>query len=116
MRLTAARVLGDGDDADGLGDGAPLPDALGVGSTVGPGDEETVGSGRPTVGVAPTSTMRGDGAPCTPTAPVLDDDADGPGAAGDDEVTGGGAATEAPPALNANALYARNATPSPAIV
>lgn len=79
-RLTAAGaeldVLLDG---DGLGDDVELalalPDALllGVGSPVGPGDD--VDDGRPTVGVAVTSTIRGVGAPCTGAAPGLEDPA-----------------------------------------
>lgn len=98
---------------DGLGDGIVLPDALGVGSTVGP-DDEVAGDGRPSGGVTPTSTTRGEGAPPAPTAPELGDDADGPGTIGDDETTGGDAAGTWPPLDSANALYARNAAPRPA--
>ena len=83
VRLTAAGVgvgivLGDG-ELDGLDDGTALPDAgtLGVGSTVGPGDEDPLGSGRPTVGVTSTSTTRGVGAPCAPTAPGGDAEDEG---------------------------------------
>lgn len=98
VRPTAPDVLGPGDgETEGLCDGALLPDALGVGSTVGPGDEDADG-GSPTVGVTATSTILGDGPPCTPTAPGLgdaDEDADGPGdgvvpgSAGDDTVAVG---------------------------
>ena len=72
-----------------VGEGDPLPDAdaLGVGSTVGPGGDVTGDGGRPTDGVVPTSTIRGVGAACTPTAPALGDEAEG---------LGEGAATEGP--------------------
>jgi hypothetical protein len=92
---TPVDELGDAltlDDADGLGEGATLPDALplGVGSTVGPGDEDAVDGGRPTVGAAVTRTTRGVGVPPTPTLPGCDGeelapgepDADGSGEAG----------------------------------
>lgn len=101
-RFTAAVGLALG-VADGLGDGVLLPDAvaLGVGSTVGPGDDTPGDGGRPTVGVVPTSSTRGVGAPCTPTAAGFeavtdgDADADGAGAAGPVVVdTTGGAPAE----------------------
>ncbi len=101
----------------GLGDGVPLPDALGVGSTVGPGDEA---GGRPTDGVTATSTTRGERPPETPATGadgVGFDPTDGvgPGTAGDDDTTGGAApSTEWPPLLSISALYASNAAPSPA--
>jgi hypothetical protein len=88
-RLTAAalEVLALG---DGLGDGVLLPVAapVGEGSTVGPGADDAVDGGSPTVGVVPTSTTRGVGAPCTPTVPGL---GELPDVDGDPEACGPGA-------------------------
>ncbi len=105
----------------GLGDGVPLPDALGVGSTVGPGDGVAVdGEGRPTDGATVTSTTRGERPPETPATGadgVGFDPTDGvgPGAAGDDDTTGGAAPnTGCPPLLSTSALYASSAAPRPA--
>lgn len=61
-------ALGDG-EADEERDGATLPDADGVGSTVGPGGEDAPDDGRPVDGVVPTSTTRTDGTPCTGATP-----------------------------------------------
>jgi hypothetical protein len=83
-------VLGEG-ETDGLCDGPLLPDALGVGSTVGPGDEAAA-DGRPSGGGTATNTTRGDGEPPTPATPGLGDD-DGPDVTGADDTTKGGDAT-----------------------
>lgn len=118
-RLTAAALeelaLG-----DGLGDGVLLPDAgaLGVGSAVGPGEDDAADDGgSPSVGVVPTSTTRGVGAPCAPTSPGdCDDEGDGLGVTVVDEVGVAAPGTGTWPLLSANALYANRAAPIPATV
>ena len=110
-------------DADGLDDGEPLADggaelADGAGDVGAPVDAPTAGGGRPTVGDEPTSTIRGDETPPTPTT-VADGapEAEACETPGDDDVTAGGAApaTGVPPPLSTKALYASAAAPSAAI-
>lgn len=104
-RLTAAGAL-----AVPLGDGVglALPDALGlgVGSTVGPGEDEDAAD--PVVGAAPTRITRGVGAPCTPASPGDDGDGelDVDGAAGTTVIVTVGTGGDATGSLGTNSITA----------